>query len=116
MMAPYQGYSENNFAMIAEGQSPNGQWTKIDIDSYFPGSRGERGFRTFLLSFRTRGAETTTEGYRALAEQIRRREEALGRSWNEVRLSFESWPVSPEGFDAQRRAPFVEHIDPLGIE
>ena len=116
MMAPYQNYSLINVELIAEGQADDGIRKRIDLGPYFPESRGERAFRTFLIDFRVQGTENTRHAYRRLAEAIRAQEAARGRDCRTVELTFESWPVSPKGFSALRLPPFTAQIDPLALE
>lgn len=112
MMGPYQGYSLQNVEMVAEGKNAHGTWETIDLQPYFPGSRGERGFRSFLLDFRT-SEEATTLAYRRFERLIQEYESAHGRSYIGVSVSFDAWPASPEGWYAQRKPPFVKRVDPL---
>ncbi len=112
MMAPYQGYSLQNVEMVAEGKRANGTWERIDVQSYFPGSRGERNFRSFLLDFRT-SDEAAKIAYKKFAGLVRTHESIHGKLYDEVRITFDAWPVSPEGWYAMRKPPFVQRVDPL---
>jgi hypothetical protein len=116
MMAPYQGYSTHNFELVAEGKTENGSWETIDLLPYFPGSTGERTFREFLLSRRAQSVEATQEGYRQLAKQIQYNEAEQGRSYGEIRLAFDTWPMAPDGYSSLRLPVFTKRVDPLSLE
>lgn len=116
MMAPYQGYSTYNVELVAEGKKADGSWDTIDLLPYFPGSTGERTFREFLLSHRVRGQEVTQRGYERMAEQLREKESKHGRPYAAVRLIFEMWPVSPDGYESFRLPAFTERRDPLTLQ
>lgn len=116
MMAPYQGYSTRHLELVAEGETSEGAWERIDLLPYFPGSTGERTFRQFLLSMRVRGDDAARDGYRRMAEEIRSREAENGRIWTAVRLSMETWPVSPDGFETLRVPAFTRRLDPFTLE
>jgi hypothetical protein len=87
----------------------------IDLHPYFLKSPSERVFQALLLSFRARGKEAGKGAYDRLSAEIRRLEETGGREYTEVRLFFEEWPVSPEGFEALRIPLFTEIVDPLEV-
>ncbi|TSC60805.1 MAG: hypothetical protein Greene041662_37 [Candidatus Peregrinibacteria bacterium Greene0416_62] len=116
MMAPYQGYSTHNAELVAEGQKTDGAWEVIDLLPYFPGSIGERTFREFLLSHRAQGKEATRQGYEHLIEQIRIQEAHRGRTYSDIRLAFDTWPMAPDGYETLRLPAFTRRIDPLTLE
>ncbi len=116
MMAPYQENSVNNIDIVAEGKTPQGTWMVIDLHPYFLKSPSERVFHALLLSFRTRGKQAGQNAYDRLSAEIRRLEEERGREYSEVRLFFEEWPASPEGFSAQHIAVFTKRLDPLDVK
>ncbi|OGJ60701.1 hypothetical protein A3C37_00710 [Candidatus Peribacteria bacterium RIFCSPHIGHO2_02_FULL_53_20] len=116
MMAPYQGYSTYNFELVAGGKTEEGAWEMIDLLPYFPGSTGERTFREFLLSRRAQGEEETRKGYEQLAGQLRRTEAEHGRSYTEIRLSFDTWPMARDGYEALRLPAFTRRVNPITLE
>lgn len=116
MMAPYQGYSTHNFELVAEGKAEDGSWKVINLLPYFPGSTGERTFREFLLSRRAQNEAATQQGYANLAEQVRLKEAEYGRIYSEVRLSFDTWPMAPDGYETLRLVTFTHRVDPLTLE
>ncbi len=113
MMAPYQENSVNNMDIVAEGKTPQGTWVVIDLHPYFLQSPSERVFHALLLSFRARGKQAGQHAYDRLSAEIRRLEEERGREYAEVRLFFEEWPASPEGFTALRTPLFIKQLSPL---
>lgn len=116
MLAPYQGYGKNNVELVAEGRREDGTWEAIDLLPYFPGSTGERTFRELLMSRRAQGVAETEAGYAELAEQIRMNEMERGRSYRDVRLHIDTWPMAPDGYEALRLPLFTRQIDPVTLE
>ncbi|OGJ59800.1 hypothetical protein A2881_00835 [Candidatus Peribacteria bacterium RIFCSPHIGHO2_01_FULL_55_13] len=116
MLAPYQSYGTNNVELVAEGKTKDGSWETIDLLPYFPGSTGERTFRELLLSRRAQGETATAQGYAGLAEQIRIKEMDRGRSYSEVRLHIDTWPMAPDGYEVLRLPVFTKAIDPVSLE
>lgn len=126
MMAPYQGYSEYNVDLLAEGKrnepglvlrlrpasqgsaqddmGSNETWEVIDLDPYYPMMhRGSAIMYKRLRSFLVDGEDIHKQKYDELASLILKQERARGRAYEAVRLTWEEWPRSPEGFDAMRR-------------
>ena len=104
MMAPYQGDTDINEEMVAEGLR-NGRWEFIDLNPYFPVGAGEKNVRMYLRSFRSSEDERAVGAYADFAFALLERERAKGNQWEEIRLSWEEWPRSVLGFSALRRAP-----------
>jgi len=98
MMAPYQGYSTTNVDLLAEGKEEDGTWKTIDLDPYYPMIRGTQVMYRRLRSFHAQGAKVHKEKYTELAELL------LGKegTYESIRLTWQEWPVSPEGWDANR--------------
>lgn len=113
LMAPYQGFKEWNEEVVAEGQRSDGTWEQIDLQRYYPTyTRGQRVTRQLLTTVEWQGArrgdpQLLTRRYAALAEQLRSRESASGRSYVSIRLWREDWPVSPDGYAALRLPAFT---------
>ena len=103
MAAPYQGDDAWNGALRAEGLRGD-QWSTIDLLPYFPQQFGEANARMFLRTFRT--PESRNAAAMSFALQLKDREALHSRRYDAVRLIWERWPRSPEGFDALRHAPF----------
>lgn len=116
MMAPYQQNSVENIDIVAEGKTADGTWVTIHLDPYFLQSPSERVFQALLLSFRARGTQSAQSAYDRLAAAILAQEHARGRQYADIRLFFEQWPASPEGFSAQHIAAFTKRLDPLDVE
>jgi len=108
MMAPYQTYRTHNEQLTAEGKMPDGTWEIINMDEYLPFVTGERGMRSYLLTFRVQGDTVLDQKYTEFAMQIDRLESVRGRDWEAIRLSIQVWPMSPAGFEYLRHDPFIE--------
>jgi hypothetical protein len=115
LMAPYQGYNTRNLELVADGKKPDGSWERIDRAPYLPGSHGERYFRGAMLSSRVRGPERTRRDYETFARRLTELEAERGKAYAEIRLQIETWPTSPDGYEALRDAEHIEYIDPLEI-
>lgn len=108
MMAPYQGIRPVNTALVAEGMRDDGQWDVIDLRPYYPSySLGQMNVRQELLFIKWSGAywqmpDLRERRYRELAQMLQSREAGEGRNYSKVRLSWDEWPPSPEGFSAKR--------------
>jgi len=98
MIAPWQTYTVNNTELIAEGKLSDGSWERIDLKRYFPYQIGERNIRETI---RTLGGNRTEE-YRHMASEIQERENERGKTYSNIRLSWEKWPKSPLGYEALR--------------
>ena len=107
MMAPYQGDTDFNEELVAEGLAANDVWARIDLSPYLPFGDGERNVRMYLRSFRKSEDELALGAYQELAKQLFAREKDQGKAWMAVRLTWEEWPRSPEGFDALRKEPHL---------
>ena len=104
-MAPFQNYSVNNSQLIAHGQLPDGTWENINLRSYYPHSRGESVTRQRLNSFMDNHEGKFTE----LAGQILNLENNKGSPYQAVRLTWEQWPKSHNGFEALHTDELTEH-------
>ena len=111
MMAPYQGDTDENEELVAEGLTDNGAWAYIDLHPYLPFGDGERNVRMYLRSFRKSEDELALGAYQEFAKKLFEREHARDIPWKSVRLVWEEWPRSPLGFNAARmdavRTPIV---------
>lgn len=109
MMAPYQGDTDINEELVAEGLTDQGTWSRIDLAPYLPFGPGERNVRMYLRSFRSSEDELAVGAYKTFAAKLLEVENTYqgGRPWKAVRLTWEEWPRSPEGFDALRQAPHL---------
>jgi len=108
MMAPYQNYRTYNEELVAEGRMAGGDWERIDLDQFLPYVRGERGMRSYLVTFRVQGDDIWPQKYREYARRVQLMESLRGREWQSVRLALEQWPMSPGGFNFLRQAPFMQ--------
>jgi hypothetical protein len=116
MMAPYQQNSVENIDIVAEGRTAQGTWVAINLYPYFLQSPSERVFQALLLSFRARGRQNAQSAYDRLAAAILVQEHSHGKQYTDIRLFFEQWPASPEGFSAQHIAAFTKRLDPLDVK
>jgi|TARA_Y100000310_G_scaffold87902_1_gene84831 hypothetical protein len=107
MMAPYQTYRTSNEMLTAHGLQSDGTWVPISLDEYLPFLRGERGMRSYLLTFWAQGEEVLEQKYKELAQVTKRLEGDRGREWEDVRLTLEKWPMSPAGYEYLRHDPFI---------
>jgi hypothetical protein len=107
MMAPYQGDTDWNADLRAEGLK-DGSWERIDLNPYFPFGHGEKNVRMFLRIYLGRGLNGQRDKYTELALQILDRERERGKEYASVRLYFDTWWRSPDGFEALRLPGFTE--------
>ncbi len=108
MMAPYQGDTDVNADLMAEGEASPGHWQAINLDSYMPYGFGERNARKFLRVYEPLGEQTEREKYTELTLEILDRERAGGRAYHALRLTIDTWPRSPDGFEALHHAPYTQ--------
>jgi hypothetical protein len=112
-MAPYQGYNRDNDELRAQGQLPDGSWETIDVRRYYPLGHGWESLRMRLRSFRTKEFDDPSEvpgllaRYEDLGRLLLAAERRRGMPYESVRLTWESWPLSPLGYDALRLPAFV---------
>lgn len=106
-MAPYQEYEHEHASLRAEGADANGAWHSIDLHAYMPVTGGEFAARARLATFRSRGKEALHAAAQDLLRQVLTHERDAGRLWRRVRLSWDVWPVSTEGYFSLRAAPFL---------
>ena len=114
MMAPYQSFNRENVDVRAEGEDEKGIRHAINLDGYYTLELGEKIARRPLFIFRVRRPESQNEAYAEMARQLMKHEREQGRDWKHVRLYWDSWPVSAQGYEGMRTAPFVKSI-PLAI-
>lgn len=113
MMGPYQGYNTFNSDLLAEGLVRGGEgqgWERIDLDPYYPMHRGTAIMYRRLRSFHAEGEEVHKQKYTELAQLLLERENRKrGKNYASVRLTWQEWPTSSEGFEAMRREPHITH-------
>lgn len=108
-IAPYQGYASESFDWGVSGLSENGTWEAIDTSAYEPFIRGEGIYRHFRMLFRFEGTDAELKAhFERLADQIRKLEAARGKTYGPIRFEWWEWPISPEGYDALKREPFLK--------
>lgn len=108
LIAPYHGDVSWNGAWIAEGQLRNEVWIPIPLEPYFPAIRGEASVRMSLRSFeRQENSDLLYAKYRELALLLLERERVKGNAFEHIRLTYRTWPRSPEGYDALYNEPFL---------
>jgi hypothetical protein len=108
MMAPYQGDTDWNGDVLAEGQLPDGTWHVVSLDPYLPYGSGEKNVRKFLRTYQKLGPLGHREKFTQWALLLLGHERAQGRNYQAIRFTFEKWPRSTGGFEFLRRSPFVE--------
>lgn len=91
MMAPFQGYTSQNYELAVEGRVPGGVWMNIDLHNYVPAGRGEFAYRGYGLSYKP----YLHESY---LRQLLAAEARQGREFAEIRLIERTWPTSPAGY------------------
>lgn len=108
LIAPYQGDVSWNGDWVAEGQLPDGAWIPVPLNTYFPTSRGEASVRIALRSFeRKESSDLLYAKYRELALLLLEREQIKGNVFEHMRLTYRTWPRSPEGYDVLYKEPFL---------
>lgn len=103
MMAPYQGYNTENWELVAEGIFPDGSREQIDLHRFIPFSRGQFNVRGGLIPFRDQTYSHPIGKYGEVADQLH----LLLPQYAAVLLYFETWPMSPGGFEYLRIPFFV---------
>ena len=101
-MAPFQALYPLNVDVRAEGRRADGQWEPIDLGAYIPSNRGRRSVRLSLLAV---ADDQRPAAFRRLASLLLEREQSQGHSFDELRLIFDQWPPSPDGFESLRQGP-----------
>lgn len=112
-MAPFQATERENGELTAEGLQTNDLWRPVPLEPYLPLPLGERIVWMNLGSLaqnRLHPSEDPgrTGGYRHLAETLLLQEKKKGNSPSSIRLFWETWPVSPEGYLTLRHPPFFQ--------
>ena len=109
MMAPYQRRDTENQMLALEGMDEQGEWHTIALEPYFPFLRGERAVRGGLVLIRAEKNSALLEArYRALAQRILELEHERGAHHSAVRLWWERWPLSRQGYATLRQDPYIE--------
>ena len=97
LMSPFVAYTTTNLVLIAEAQLPDTTWERVNLDRYFPEYRGDQLKDQWSLTSRT----DATKAFEDLANNILRKEHAMGKQYTALRLSWDSWPTSENGFESQ---------------
>lgn len=105
MMAPYQGYERLNGELAAEGQDRKGEWHRLSLDPYFPVLLGERYIRTFMMIYMSPDMASAPSAAEPVARKLLMLEQAKGNDIQAVRLSWNQWEPSPNGFYVNRESP-----------
>lgn len=117
VMAPYQGDTDFNDDLVAEGELPNGVWEQVNLDPYLPFGKGERNVRKHLRSFQMREQhffpDPADDGlylakFQEFATQLLAHEREKGNTYEAIRLTWVSWPRSPDGYEALRIPLFTK--------
>jgi hypothetical protein len=101
LMAPYQGHTIYNQDLLAEGKI-DGIWEAINLDPYYPMILGNRIMTRRLRRFEWEGETLWKEKHQELAHLLLGHEQRNGKGYQSVRLTWQEWPRSPEGWDAMR--------------
>ena len=111
MMAPYQGDTDWNAVLVAEGKLTSGAWQRIDLEPFYrPFSHGEGLIRRYFFHDGTFGTPGNTTRYRQLGEALLRLEQRAGHPFTAIRFTLEQWPRTPEGFEAKHLPQFTKVI------
>jgi hypothetical protein len=111
MMAPYQGDTDWNADIRAEGKLPSGSWETIRLQPYYkPFGHGEEMSRKYLVQEAATNIAGKEQLYRKIAEQLLTHQKRAGKEYTTVRIWRDRWPRSPEGFEAQRLPAFTETV------
>ena len=108
MMAPYQGYTTDNFDLLAEGKKGE-RWERINLDPYYPMILGNQVMFRRLRSFHAESEEVSRKKYTELAERLLKYEKERGQAFERIRLTWQAWPMSIRGWDALRREPLIKN-------
>lgn len=101
MMAPYQGYATENADLLAEGLE-EGAWQRIDLDPYYPMILGNQIMYRRMRSFSFLEPEIHQKKYGELAQKLLMLEAEKEEQYESIRLTWQEWPMSIEGWDAGR--------------
>lgn len=104
-MAPFQGYTTENYELVAEGRPTNGVWQEINLQQYVPAGRGEFAYRGFNLEFEA-GQKGEMNLFELYAQKLQAAEARNGRLFAEIRLIRRRWPTSPAGYHYLNRPVF----------
>lgn len=116
MMAPYQGYAREHRELVADGRMQDGTVERISMRPYYPGRQGEGVVRQQMRMIEWfMGREAFLNAYRTLATRIQHLEAEEGRVFVSIQLSWEVWPVSLEGYEHFRHAPFTRLVPVVAI-
>lgn len=108
-MAPYQGDTDFNDDLWAEGKLADGTWETINLDPYFPVGFGERNVRKHLKTF-ANPHDLQWHAFNRFAIQLLDRKHRDGVDYGAVRLTWLQWPRSPGGFEFLRLPLFWKTI------
>lgn len=110
MMAPYQGYETFHQGLSAEGLKDNGTWESIDLDPYFPFLHGEKTMRSYVNSYLLKDDfDLHHKSFKRMARHIQRLEKKDGRSFEHIRLYWDTWPMSPDGIYTRLKDERITH-------
>lgn len=104
-MAPFQGYTTENYELVAEGRPAGGIWQEINLQQYIPAGRGEFSYRGYNLEYEA-GLQGEINLYELYAKKVQAAETRNGRTYDEVRLIRRRWPTSPAGYHYLNRPEF----------
>ncbi len=108
MMAPYQGYTIENFDLLAEGKKGE-NWERINLDPYYPMILGNQVMFRRLRSFHAESEEVSRKKYAELATLLLKQEKEKGQAFERIRLTWQAWPMSIRAWDALRRDPLIKN-------
>ena len=105
MMAPFQGYTTENYELVARGRPQNGVWTEINLQQYVPAGRGEFSYRGFTLEWKEQ-QRSAISMFKIYAKKLHDAEARNGRAYDQIQLIRRRWPVSPAGYHYLNRPEF----------
>ena len=98
-----------NEDLLAEGQTEDEKWERIDLDPYYPMIRGNQMMYRRMRMFAWHGDNLLHTKYAELALLLQQQEAKQGRNYSRVRLHWQKWPKSSKGFEAMRKDDLIEN-------
>jgi hypothetical protein len=102
MLAPYQGDSDYNVDVAVIAYEPSGATVLLNVHKYFPGVFAERNSRLRLEQLAGQSLPAMRVLYTEMLTQILEHEHQSGHPYTGLRLYWEKWPRSAEGYSELR--------------
>lgn len=110
MIAPYQNPGITHQELLAEGLREDGSWERINLAPYYPVLFGERNAREYFTMFTYSTNPTERGSARATyaATLLRLEKERHGNKYQDIRLSWLTWPSAPGEFNALQHSELTQ--------